>query len=498
MGTRWLRLAALSVSVAACNDAPLLSVDGTAAQTQQPLTPEVSFCAVWVAPKTIKIDSVCWSTAAKAYTGPPPAGGGWVHYKFSVFVSGQEDQSDLAVTEAWLNGYAELSAVFKAHNALADVVAKTAAHLKESIDFNLRSKADAREEREATIDEIVDNLEAEVAAKLDPLKAPDQAKLAEFRRSKTKVDPVLRRAKEKLTAVSFDFKTVAERHATFLAAEATVFSKLQNIATRASTATIQTLGPLQQELIALERVEAPACFDFSIDTARLGARVGFALQDYRRDIRSMAWFIESRNLEKVIPEAAAGLTDAINKVSSYCESRQARFIEAYDTIIDGMKRRSEALVQQAANAANQKVLADARFLRSSEAFLRECTARSAQLATLPKNSMTLKLPYLLSKFQEHEANLTLEPMCTTSALAAASWMDAGCEVIKRDLSKSRSYTTVSAPAIVRTALPRLRTAGVNAPLLDRITVDLNAKNYRAAVEGYDLAVSLSEKLAVSL
>jgi hypothetical protein len=386
-----------------------------------------------------------------------------------------------------------VSAYFKSANALADVVRNTANELRTQCDTIRDAQRSGKEKRDGAIDDIIDGLEGRVLAQLEGPKKEEQGKLATFRKKRDKVEPVIERARDRLTAIGAELKPLVTRHKEYLATEKPVFKKLEGIAARGSTAGLDTLFVIQEELLALERDESPKCDQFEIDVRRLQARVGYVVDDYVFELGDSKAFLRELKLEKMIPNAADALQDSLAKIGSYCDARRPKFDQAFASILDGIKRRNEALIVASATAATQKTLNDARFLRASSDFLKTSSARSARLAKLPISSQRLKLPFLFAKYQEHEATLALEPMCTESGLAAVSFMDAGCEIIKRDISKSRNYIGISVPAIIKAALPRLKTAGVNAAFVDGISADLTAKRFRKAASDYDMAVSLSDK-----
>lgn len=465
---------------------------------QAVVTYKPTLCAKWENSSNSDIHSTtCYegkdaAAVYKAGSADAPKG-----YKFwAITIAGPPTNQPAAVKQFFDQARA-LSKYLESANALADIVQNTASELRAQCNQIRDLQKSDKKQLEQSVDAIIDGLEAQVLAKLDAPRKAEQSKLNTFRKKKAKAEPIIQRAQERLTAIGTELKPLVKRHKQYLATEKAVFKKLEDIAARGSTATIANLGTIQQELIALESQESPLCDEFEIDVRRLQARVGFVVDDYVFELGDLQSFLKELKLQKQVPGAADALVDVLQKLGSYCEGRQPKFDEAYVSILEGLKRRWEALVQQSANAATQKVLADARFLRASTDFLKTSTARSARLATLPPYSQRLKLPYLFAKYRENEAVIALEPVCTESGLAATSFMDAGCEVIKRDISKARRYIDISVPALVKVSLPRLKAAGVDAAFVDGIAADLAAKRYVKAAQDYDLAVSLSER-AVAL
>jgi hypothetical protein len=466
---------------------------GAEAQTVTGYQP--TLCANWSSTKDSAFGSIrCYAgkdiaSAYKAGIADTPK-----DYKFVAITIESPPTDQPTAVKQFFDQARAVSKYFQTANALADIVSNTASELRAQCDRIREWQKNDKGTRDDASNAIIDGLETQVLSKLEGPKKTEQAKLSSFREKKAKAEPIISRAQDRLSAIGLDLKPLVKRHKEYLATEKSVFKKLEDIATRGSNSTIVDLGEVQQELIALESKESPICDEFEIDVRRLQARVGYVVDDYVFELGDLSTFLSELKLDTMVPNAAAALIDTLLKIGSYCESRQPKFDEAYASILEGLKRRAEALVQASANAATQKVLADARFIRASTDFLASSSARSARLATLPISSRRLKLPYLFAKYREHEATIALEPICIESGLAAASFMDAGCEIIKKDISKSRRYISISVPAIVKTALPRLKTAGVDAAFVDGIAADLAAKRYREAVQDYDMAVSLSEKV----
>ncbi|QSQ12443.1 hypothetical protein [Myxococcus landrumensis] len=284
--------------------------------------------------------------------------------------------------------------------------------------------------------------------------------------------------------------TLFNTFVTFRDGEAAVFTQLQDIAQRASTATLAQLAPLQMELVALSRAESQAPQQLWLDTRRLAHTLSQLHVEHHRKMDPYAAFLTQNNIPRVDLTARSGVI--LNSIASYTDARYARVSEAVKKLLAGLTERQGALVASQANADTRQTLANAAMLKASETFLANANTRTTALWQMPPKSTKLKLFFLSAKHVDFESILQLEPLCMHVSPTSTAWMETGCIALRRQFTSARNYVNTTLPNMVRLNVTQMRRAGVSETHLADVETHLANANLRQAVLAHDAALRASD------
>ncbi|AGC42380.1 hypothetical protein MYSTI_01031 [Myxococcus stipitatus DSM 14675] len=327
-------------------------------------------------------------------------------------------------------------------------------------------------------------------AKAEAEGKPVQAELAHQRETMSEIRSVFDRHQAKLQTYQPAYAALVAQFETYRTNEPILLDRLQVLVQQASTATLATLPNVQLELVQLSRAESIAPQTLQLEAFRLSRQLSRVHDEYEEELEPHFDFIRTHNVAR--PKLADEPMQVLANIQAYADSRYVRTTDIVTKTLDGIRRRQTALMTLQADQATRQTIVQNTNLAASTQFLAETTARVTEVGKLPPRSTKLRLYFLAGKLQEHESILQLESVCAKAA--ATPWMGTGCNTLALQFSKSRNYVNLTLPGTMRLNIASMRTAGVNATLLQEIEQHLAAGRVRAAAISHDVALRSSEDL----
>ncbi|WP_342378803.1 hypothetical protein NVS55_05315 [Myxococcus stipitatus] len=317
-----------------------------------------------------------------------------------------------------------------------------------------------------------------------------QADLAHQRETVLEIQSLLDRHQESLQTHQAAYAALVAQFETYRTNEPILLARLNTLVQQASTATLATLPNVQLELVQLSRAEGIAPQQLQLEAFRLSRQLSRVHDELEAELEPHLDFMRAHNFAR--PKLADEPMEVLANIQAYADSRYVRTGDIVTKTLDGIRRRQTALMTLQADQATRQTIVQNTNLAASTQFLAETTARVTEVGKLPPRSTKLRLYFLAGKLQEHESILQLESVCAKAA--ATPWMGTGCNTLALQFSKSRNYVNTTLPGTMRLNIASMRTAGVNATLLQEIEQHLAAGRVRAAAIAHDVALRSSEPL----
>lgn len=276
------------------------------------------------------------------------------------------------------------------------------------------------------------------------------------------------------------------------ARQATLSRKALDLSKRASKTTAATLPALQTELTNWSNTESEPAADLMLDASRVVGQLGSTYRDFDARIERFEAVLSAGSITK--PKFGDLAQTTHSGIASYAMAWEAFVGETFEQLQRGLKLRSEALQQAAADEATRVTFAKTQHLQAATDFLNEANQRSSQLLALPPKTVSLKAMVLAGKLDEVSALLELEPLCVAEKLAVESWRESGCVALRRDFARGRTFAEKTVPALIRANITLLRRAGVPADQLTPIESELAQNRVRAAAVLSDAVILANDTL----
>jgi len=322
----------------------------------------------------------------------------------------------------------------------------------------------------------------------DPEKAALANTLAGTKIELAEMHDGLDRANADLVALRHDYQVLLADFKTFKDTEPAVMDRLAGFAHDASVAEGAALAQVQVAMTDYQQQQTTAPGDFLVRATQMRAQLVAIQEQYEGAQEPHRNFMAERGL------SSTNLVDTplrvLGNMMGYCQLRQASTDAAFHKLLDGVRARSEALLELQVDKDTHDTLTNARFLTASTAFLDQSNARIAQLWAAPPTSPTLKYPFYSTQYDAFTAFQQLEAMCSQAQLAASPWMTAGCNVMQPSFDRARSWVHDTLPGALTLRLVLLRRKGADEGLCKQVEAQLAAGNLKAATVAYDAALHL--------
>ncbi len=323
---------------------------------------------------------------------------------------------------------------------------------------------------------------------VDAQKGPLVNALADVRIKIGEMKTIVEQTKGRLVALQPTYKSIVTEYKAYRATEADVSARLKAFSESASQADLQALGTVKTAFAEFERQEA------SIPNAFLDHAIAFRAQlvavqgNFDRQMQPYMSFASSHGIR--IPALVTSSLNSVGNMLGYCESRRATVAESVARLVDGMRARTDALIELEVDRSTRDTLANARMLDASRQFLDLANTRIKDLWAETATSPSLKYPFLAAKYDRMETFLQFESACSQAAIASSSWMKTGCNAMQPSFERAHAYLSDTLPGALRMRITLLRRRGANDTLLSEIEAGLTSGNLRPAVQAYDAAIRL--------
>lgn len=384
----------------------------------------------------------------------------------------------------WLKGQADL-----------DLFARSIAALDTSRAKLVSSQQQLLNQRKGGVAEAIQAVQAKVNEQVnDPEKVALLNTLAETRIKLAELREILDRTKATLTALQPQYEALVAEFKAYRATEPAVTADIKAFVDSASSADLTQLATIKVSVTDYERSVATQSSALRVHAQEMRGLLLAAQAQHDAAIAPYGQFFASRALTPT-DFVGTALRSAGNMIA-YCESRQTATDRAVARLVDGLRARTDALVELAAAQATRDTLAATRFADASTAFLEQSNTRIAQLWAAPPTSPTRGYPLYMAQYDAFAAFLQLEPLCSQAALASSSWMKAGCSAMQPSFARARDWMR-DTPGALRMRLVLLRRNGANENLCVETETQLNAGKLRAGISAYDAAVHLLDPQGVT-
>lgn len=317
-------------------------------------------------------------------------------------------------------------------------------------------------------------------------KAPVLAALTDVKTTVPELQGILDRARTALLAEQPTYDGLINDFLAYRATESKATAALSKIAADASSADGPRLAVLEMSLADLERAQSAAPNDLFAGIILSRARMIATQIAYDGSLAKYDDFTR----KYAIPGAdlVGRAYRSLGNVLAYVSTRCTAFDAGVAKVRAGLRARREALIALAADQATRDTFAKANFATASKNYLDEANARVAVLWANGETSPTLKYPLYAAKVDLYEKFLQLEGACSTAALAASSWMSAGCTAMQPSFARVRSWFADTLPGTLRMRVLLLRRKGADARLLADVETQLTAGKLKAAAVAHDAAL----------
>lgn len=491
--TRILAAAAAVASLAACSTgAPSGEREERFASTRSALTTPNQICADW-SPYQPNVNWYCENTqdTGHVYQVARQKAGNqagtitvWVLWPID---EGQED--DPSKINGWFDQANRVMAWLKGQSDL-DLFDRSVKSLQNGLANRLYgSQQRLLNAKKGAINDAVTAVQNKVNAQAnDPQKAALAVALSDTKIKLEALGQSLAMARDALTALQPVYLALVNDFKAYRATESDVIAKLTGFANAASAADATKLAAIKVAVADYERQVFSDSSDLSARAGDLRARLLAVQAQYEAGLDPYADFLAARGLSEA--KLADGALRAVGNMMAYFQARQTAIDAAIAKLNDGIRARSDALFELAVDQATRDTLANARFADASTAFVNDANARIAKLWAAPPTSPNLKYPLYSAQYDAFVAFSQLEPMCSQSALAASSYMKAGCGVLQPSFDRARAWLKDTLPGALRMRLILLRRKKADENLCKQVEAALAAGNLKAAAAAYDTALNL--------
>ncbi len=393
------------------------------------------------------------------------------------------------VIDAWSTAQQAQVAFLQQQNVSAHWLRDTLENHRELQNLLLAKAKEAVEAVHDARDALVTETHDRIAAMGGEVVSEEQVRLANTRWAIRDLERTTQRYQQILDHARPLYGDVAARYAAYRASEAATIGGLENLIAQASSAGLDDMVALKSALAAISDSENLDPQQLILDANRVRWELAHAQTEYDQAIVRHAALIDEHGWARLdhttVPRQ--GMTGVVG----YAEERLDRVNAAIREIIDGVRRREQALILVAADQHTRDAVRAAVAAQTEADFLDEITRRSDELWRSPPTTSTLKLPLLGERVRVMQAFLQLEPLCADPS--NATWRGPGCQRVANELTKVKTYLNQTLSLTLRYGITKLRAAGVNEADLTQIDADLTAGRRAAAVHRYDAALRAVEE-----
>lgn len=330
------------------------------------------------------------------------------------------------------------------------------------------------------------NVRRKILEKAEPIKGQQMTALAATRQLlidlKTANDAYQKAVEPHLAT----FDGQVEAFARYRAGEAAAMATLTSLAQAASSADLDRIATLIEQLRAVSRAENDAAGETIVAARRVEKLLELAHQDYARVIDRFVAAMKSAGLRPL--DLTSKPTKILLDMIGYAEAREKHLGDGVTRLMDGIRTRREALIARAKDAATRETLRQASHLAASSAFLNDINDRITVLGRVPPRGTRLGLSLLTQQHRDHVQFLELEKVCQT----ASSWMADGCGIAQPSLAVARTFLGQKLPSVLRLQIAFLKRGGAPPGLVAEAETQLAQGNLRGAVESHDAALTAAE------
>lgn len=259
------------------------------------------------------------------------------------------------------------------------------------------------------------------------------------------------------------------------------------LAQQASQSTLATLPDVEQAILAAALDASAKPSDLASSAMKLSAQIQSFELSSQAALTPHTDFLATHGA--ALPDMSSGALRSLNAMLGYIQQRTTRSDATATSLLNGIAMRRQALIVLDAGQPMGDMVAQAKLLKARTAFDETSNARVAELATAPKVSKNLKLPYLARRYDQLTALLQLQPLCDPSS---SSWREAGCVSLRSNFSAAKAYLETTLPLLITTGLATMNAQGVEVTQLDAAKAKLEAGDVKGAAILYDAAVRGTE------
>ena len=330
------------------------------------------------------------------------------------------------------------------------------------------------------------NVRRKILEKAEPIKGQQMTALAATRQLlidlKTANDAYQKAVEPHLAT----FSGHVEAFARYRGGEAAAMATLTSLANAASSADLDRIATLIEQVRAVSRTENDAAGEIIVAARRLEKLLELAHRDYARVTDRFAAAMKSAGLRPL--DLSSKPIKVLLDMVGYAEAREKHLGEGVARLTDGLRTRREALIARAKDAATRETLRQASHLAASGAFLNDINDQIAVLGRVPPRGTRLGLSFLTQQHRDHMQFLELEKVCQTPS----GWMADGCGIAQPSLAVARTFLGQKLPSVLRLQIAFLKRGGAPSALVAEAETQLAQGNLRGAVQSHDAALTAAE------
>jgi hypothetical protein len=306
----------------------------------------------------------------------------------------------------------------------------------------------------------------------------ESARLAQNRTNLDQITRLVETHELALAGLAPQYDALADSYRAYHATDVEIGSLLSEVATEASEADGDELATRLQQLVTISTNETSHSVDLQMSVARLNSEVGYEIDKFTTAVAPYTDFIAREGV--ALPTAGERTVTLLESMQRYLRMRQQRQQQYVVSLVRAIRRRQEALLLLAVDIATRETVATQMRAEAAARYVEDTT----QLvdATWADPPIVNGFALLTARFDRVNALTQSASLCSDAD--KPRWMDSGCIVLARNVSKANAYLG-TLPRVLRRSRDRLQAAGAPAHAIAVLTSTIDAGDLAQAVAIHD-------------